>query len=234
VRLADMLSAIWQNREEYDVAQVDVYSGPAFRWAEAACWLLRRVGKPYVLTLHGGGLPEFSQSQSQRVARLLKSAKAVTVPSLYLLSQMAPYRKDLTHLPNGLRVSIYGSRAPRALQPRLIWLRAFHKVYNPTMAIRVVARLKDEFPSIQLTMTGPDKGDCSREETFAAARTHAVLSHLNVQDSISKTAVPDLLRTGDIFLNTTNVDNTPVSVLEAMASGLCVVSTNVGGIPYLL
>jgi glycosyltransferase involved in cell wall biosynthesis len=39
---------------------------------------------------------------------------------------------------------------------------------------------------------------------------------------------------GDIFLNTTNVDNTPISVLEAMACGLCVVSTNVGGIPYLL
>jgi glycosyltransferase involved in cell wall biosynthesis len=39
---------------------------------------------------------------------------------------------------------------------------------------------------------------------------------------------------GDIFLNTTNVDNTPVSVLEALACGLCVVSTDVGGIPYLL
>ena len=38
----------------------------------------------------------------------------------------------------------------------------------------------------------------------------------------------------DVFLNTTNIDNTPVSVLEAMACGLCVVSTNVGGIPYLL
>jgi glycosyltransferase involved in cell wall biosynthesis len=39
---------------------------------------------------------------------------------------------------------------------------------------------------------------------------------------------------GDIFLNTTNVDNTPISVIEAMACGLCVVSTNVGGLPYLL
>ena len=39
---------------------------------------------------------------------------------------------------------------------------------------------------------------------------------------------------GDIFLNTTNVDNTPVSVLEAMACGLCIVTTNVGGIPHLL
>ena len=38
----------------------------------------------------------------------------------------------------------------------------------------------------------------------------------------------------DIFINTTNVDNTPVSVIEAMALGLPVVSTNVGGLPYLL
>ena len=38
----------------------------------------------------------------------------------------------------------------------------------------------------------------------------------------------------DIFLNTTNFDNTPVSVIEAMALGLPVVSTNVGGIPFLI
>jgi glycosyltransferase involved in cell wall biosynthesis len=42
------------------------------------------------------------------------------------------------------------------------------------------------------------------------------------------------LNGADIFLNTTNVDNTPVSIMEAMASGLCIVSTNVGGISYLL
>ena len=46
--------------------------------------------------------------------------------------------------------------------------------------------------------------------------------------------MPEWLNKADIFLNTTNVDNTPVSVIEAMACGLCIVSTNVGGIPYLL
>jgi glycosyltransferase involved in cell wall biosynthesis len=51
---------------------------------------------------------------------------------------------------------------------------------------------------------------------------------------IPKRRVPELLERADIFINTTNIDNTPVSVLEAMACGLCVVSTEVGGIPYLL
>jgi glycosyltransferase involved in cell wall biosynthesis len=51
---------------------------------------------------------------------------------------------------------------------------------------------------------------------------------------VRKTETPGWLDKGDIFLNTPNVDNMPVSVLEAMASGLCVISTNVGGVPYLL
>ena len=38
----------------------------------------------------------------------------------------------------------------------------------------------------------------------------------------------------DIFLNTNVVDNTPVSVLEAAASGLVPVATAVGGVPKLL
>ena len=51
---------------------------------------------------------------------------------------------------------------------------------------------------------------------------------------IPNTEVPRWLNRGEIFLNTTNVDNTPVSVIEAMACGLPIVSTNVGGLPYLL
>ena len=53
-------------------------------------------------------------------------------------------------------------------------------------------------------------------------------------EAISKDEVPERLANADIFVNTTNIDNTPVSVLEAMATGLPVVSTNVGRIPYLL
>ena len=61
------------------------------------------------------------------------------------------------------------------------------------------------------------------------------VAHLvTVVGGIPRTEVPEWLNKGDILLNTTNYDNTPVSVIEAMACGLCIVSTDVGGIPYLL
>ena len=60
-RLLDMVWTAWRRRNEYRLAQVDVYSGPSFLWAEAVCAVLRRAGKPYVLTLHGGALPDFAR-----------------------------------------------------------------------------------------------------------------------------------------------------------------------------
>ncbi len=229
-----MLTAVWNRRQDYDVAQVDVYSGPSFLWAEAVCWLLRRIGRPYVLTLHGGALPEFARGREQRVRRLLNSAVAVTAPSPYLLNRMACYRRDLRLIPNGLDVAAYEPSERHELQPRLLWLRAYHRVYNPTLAVRTVAALVSEFPGIQLTMAGPDRDDSSKRETIAAIEECGVQAHVKVEGGIAKTSVPRFLSGGDIFLNTTNVDNTPVTVLEAMASGMCVVSTAVGGIPDLL
>jgi len=233
-RLADMVSSTWLLRHRYDVAQVDVYSGPAFLWAEAVCAVLRQLGRPYVLTLHGGRLPEFSAVNEKRVRGLLGSAAAVTVPSRYLLERMSGYRSSLTLLPNGLELSNYPFRRRRPLQPKIVWLRAFHEIYNPSMAVRAVARLKDQFPGLRLIMTGADKGDASKEQTLAAAKDLGVQDLVQMNGPVPKANVPQSLESGDIFINTSSIDNTPVSVLEAMAAGLCVVSTDAGGMPYLL
>ena len=233
-RLIDMVTTAWRRRNEYEVAQVDVFSGLAFFWAEAVCWTLRRAGKPYILTLHGGNLPEFARRYPRRVSRLLNSAATVTTPSRYLLEQMKAYRQDILLLPNAIDLSRYLFRLRQRAQPRLIWLRAFHSIYNPTSAPRMLAQLVLDFPDIHLIMVGPDKGDGSLQETQQMTEKLGLDSHITFVGGVSKTAVPEWLDKGDIFINTTNVDNTPVSVLEAMASGLCVVSTNVGGIPYLL
>lgn len=234
LRLLDMVQTAWRNRHQYRLAHVDVFSGSGFLWAEVVCWLLRRMGKPYVLTLRGGNLPDFARRSPGRVRYLLQSAKAVTAPSGYLYEQMQPYVHDLILLPNPLDIRHYDFRLREKAQPRLVWLRALHSIYNPVLAIRVVAKLAAEFPDIHLSMIGPDRGDGSLEAVQQAIDTLGVAEHVTLVGGVPKAEVPQWLNKGDIFINTTNIDNTPVSVTEAMACGLCVVSTNVGGLPYLL
>ena len=233
-RLADMLKTIWFRRHDYQVAQVDVYSGPAFLWAEAACATLRKLRKPYVLVLHGGNLPRFARRWPRRVQRLLGTARAVTTPSEYLQEQMAPYHADLRLVPNALDLSAYRYRLRRRPRQTVVWLRAFHEIYNPTLVPRVLRLLAPDFPGLQMIMIGPNKADGSLDRTRILAAKLGVLNRLALPGAVPKEDTPEWLNKGDVFLNTPNVDNTPVSVLEAMACGLCVVSTNVGGLPYLL
>lgn len=233
-RLADMLSTVWHRRGEYDVANVDVYSGPAFFWAEAVAWVLRRAGKPYVLTLHGGALPEFAALRAARVRRLLESAAVVTAPSGFLLEHLRPYRPDLRLIPNALDVPLYPFRHCIAPKPRLVWVRAFHQIYDPSLAVCVLAEVRKKYPEATLEMVGPDKHDGSFEQTRATAEDLGVAGAVTFTGSVQKRAIPERINEGDIFLNTTTIDNTPVSVIEAMACGACVVSTRVGGLPHLV
>ena len=233
-RLCDMIFTVWSKRHQYKVAQVDVYSGPSFIWAEVVCWSLKLLGKSYIITLHGGNLPVFAQHWPKRVKRLLRNADIVTSPSRFLMEKMISYRADLQLLPNPLDLSAYKFKQRKHPRPTLIWLRAFHGIYNPMLAVQILALLVNTFPDIHLTMIGPDKGDGSLQNTKQTAIDLEVTDHLTIIEGISKTEISQWMNKGDIFINTTNMDNTPISVLEAMACGLCVISTNVGGISYLL
>ncbi len=232
--MADMLWTIWRRKKEYQIAQVDVFSGQAFIWAYLCGWLLIKLDKPIILTLHGGNLPEFADRHSNHVRWLLFQANSVTAPSRYLLEKMSSYRDDILLIPNALDTVQY-SYIPRVSpRPVVIWLRAFHEIYHPEMAIRVLKILRNDFQEVKLIMVGPDKSDGSLERTRELA-AHLDLEHaVEFSGGVLKPEVPTWLNKGDIFINTTNIDNTPVSVMEAMACGLCVVSTNVGGISYML
>jgi glycosyltransferase involved in cell wall biosynthesis len=229
-----MIATAFFRAHNHQAAVVDLYSGRAFLWGEGVCWALRRTGKSYVLVLRGGHLPAFAARWPKRVRRLLTSAAIVTTPSRYLFEEMSPYREDLNLLPNPLNLGAYEFSARVEAKPSMVWLRSFHHVYNPSLAPSVLAMLASEFPNVNLTMIGPDKYDGSLQKTTALAASLGVSHRLRITGGITKAEVPRRINEGDIFLNTSNVDNTPVSVLEAMACGLCIVSTNVGGMPYLV
>lgn len=232
-RLLHMLSTAARRRGDFDVAHIDVYSGRGFIWAESVALLLRGLGKPFVLTLRGGMLPEFGLANPRRMRRLLRAAQRVTAPSTFLVDAMREFRDDIMVLPNGVDVPAYRGRPREKPGPRFLWLRRFHAMYNPILAVRVLARVSQTHFDARLTMAGPDEGDGSLAATLAEAERLGVAFRVHVVGNVPKPDIPQLMASHDIFLNTTDVDNTPISLVEAMASGLCIVTTNVGGIPAL-
>ncbi len=233
IRLLDMIFTTWLTRSQYPCAHVTVYSGPAFFWAEIVSLVLKILHKPFLLTLHGGNLPAFSNRWPKRVSCLLKNATLVGTPSLYIKEKLKSFRPDIIYLPNGIYLNNYHYRLRSQATAKLVWLRAFHKIYNPIMAVRTLAYLKDDFPNIRLHMIGPDKKDGSLEAVKQAVNHLGVHNNLHITLGVPKSQVPSNLSEHDIFLNTTNFESFGVSVMEAAATGLCIVTTNVGELPYL-
>jgi glycosyltransferase involved in cell wall biosynthesis len=234
LRILDMTNSVWQRRNEYDVAQLDVFSGRAFCWAQACSEALLACRKPFVVSLHGGGLPRFADENPARVARLLRSAAAVTAPSAYLARRFRSVRSDIAEIPNPIDLTRHAFRLRRPIVPRIIWLRAFHEIYDPLGAVDVLRGVLAACPEAHLVMVGADRGDGSFERTQAYCRRLGLQNHVEFAGPIPKSDVPQYLDRADVFLNTSRIDNAPVSVTEAMASGLPIVSSNAGGIRDLL
>jgi len=233
-RAVDRLWSVLRLIGQYDVAHVDLFSGSAFLWAEAACFALSAVRKPYVVTLHGGALPAFASGHRRRASRLLRRASAVIAPSQYMAHAMGSYCDGIVVLPNAINVSAYAFRPRSFAGPSVVWLRAYHQTYNPSLAVRVAGALKGQGHSIKIRMFGPDAGDGSLADSQRLASDLGLAEEIEFSGPIARAEVSGQLAQADIFLNTSRIDNTPVSVVEAMATGLCVVSTRVGGIPFLL
>jgi glycosyltransferase involved in cell wall biosynthesis len=234
LRLFDMLLTILIKRKNYQIAEVDVFSGPSFLWAELSALLIRVLNKPLILTLHGGNLPELAKRNPNRVKRVLASANTVVAPSAYLQKQLCQYREDIHVLPNPVNISDYTFRLRTSPAPNLVWVRAFHEIYNPSLAPKMLHELLKNWPKAHLTMVGPDKGDGSLKRMLELAVSLGVRDHITITGGVPSDEIPKFLQEGDIFINTTHIDNTPVSMIEAMACGLCIISTNVGGISYLV
>ena len=101
------------------------------------------------------------------------------------------------------------------------------------MAIEVLKEIKKTYPKAIMCMVGPDKDGTLRIVRDLIEKYNLVNS-IEITGVLSKKDWHRKSNNYDIFINTTNFDNTPISVIEAMALGLTVVSTDVGGLPYLI
>lgn len=216
----------------YQKVLIDTYSTQNFIYAKLCGSIARFRGKDYYFILHGGNLPKRLRSSGNYVANLFQTATKMVAPSEYLYQQFDQLGyENLICIPNAIPLQNYTFQNRMYANPKLLWIRSFQQLYNPKLAIQVLENLSDRYPESELCMLGPDK-DGSLEELKKYVKKNDL--KVSFPGKLSK---PDLISLSEeycIFLNTSNVDNTPVSVMEAMALGLPVVSTNVGGMPYLI
>jgi len=232
LRLLDMLYTVLKSRKSASVVLIDTYSTQNFYFAVSVSNLCRLLKIPYVPILRGGNLPERIHRSKRLAQRLFGGAMTNVAPSMFLMEHFkeAGYT-NLTYIPNTIEIEKYTCKVRKDLNPKLLWVRSFAALYNPDLAVDIVAQCKALGMDVSLCMVGPEK-----DGSLARCKKEANERQLNVRftGKLEKEAWIAMSSEYDIFINTTNFDNTPISVIEAMALGIPVISTNVGGLPYLI
>jgi phenylacetate-CoA ligase len=233
LRIFDMIFTVIWNSRKADVVLIDTFGAFNFYYALIISQLCRLLRLKYIPILHGGNLPDRLQSKPGFSKKIFANSYQNVAPSNYLKTAFENKGYPTQRIPNIVEIDDYKFKERKVFQPILLFVRAFHQIYNPTMAVSVLHHVKKKYPNATLCMIGPAKDD-SFDDTKALARKLGVEGSITYTGVLPKKEWHKLAEEFDIFINTTTVDNTPISVMEAMAMGLPVVSTNVGGIPYLL
>jgi len=231
-RILAMCFSVIKNRKVAYLL-IDTFSTSNFYFALATSQIARILKIKYIPILRGGNLPHRLDTSKDLSKLVFKNSYKNIAPSNYLKTEFEKRGYKTDFIPNILEIENYQFKERNPLQPKILWVRAFKYLYNPMMAIEVLKIVKEKYSKVTLCMVGPQTDD-----SFIA--TKQLVKKYGLEQSVEFTGVlpkeewHQKSKEFDVFINTTNFDNTPVSVMEAMALGLPVVSTNVGGMPYLL
>ena len=232
LRLWDMIITTIKNRKRVAMVLIDTYSTQNFYYAVIVASLCRLFTLPYIPILHGGNLPIRLKRSYSLSDTLFGKAFINVAPSEYLLHQfMDAGFHNIICIPNAIEIKNYPFKTRPSITPKLLWVRSFSELYNPLLALEIVEMLKKKGMDVSLCMVGPDKDGSLKRCKKIAAELQLPITFTGM---LKKKEWIALSKDFDIFINTTNFDNMPLSVMEAMALGMPVVSTNVGGLPFLI
>lgn len=215
----------------YGTIIIDVYSTSAIIFAEVCSFIARLRRKRVVLVLQGGGLVDGYKNNPCRIDKMFNKATIITTPSMFLKSYFQNMGYSVTYIPNTIDVDRFCFKQERPRNHSILWVRAFTKIYNPDIAVRVLAEVKKRFPDTTLNMIGPDKGN--KKEIVELINTLGLSDSIKMTGKIPNENLPDFYHTHDVYLNTTSYESFGVAVLEAASCGTPVVSTSVGEIPLM-
>jgi glycosyltransferase involved in cell wall biosynthesis len=216
--------------KNYDLLHIHCCSGWGFLPAVVGITVGRRLKKRIVLTYHGGGGEKFFANHTKLVKHYLTRTDANIVLSGFLGEVFKHYGIPYTTIPNIIELDATQYRERSSITPKYICVRAHEKIYNIPCIFRAFQQVQSVLPEATLTLIG----DGSQHKALIQIANRMHLHNVTFTGRVDNTEIYHYLDKADVMLSTPTVDNMPVSLLEAMNAGLLVISTKVGGVPYMI
>jgi L-malate glycosyltransferase len=214
----------------YDIIHVFSASYYSYLFSAVPAMLVGKLyGKKTILNYRSGEAADHLTTW-RTAAQTMRWADRIVVPSGYLVDVFARFGLRAEAIFNTIALDRFGFRERRPLRPLFLSARLLEPLYNVACTLRAFALIQQRYPDAQLTIAadGSERGKLER-----LAR-ELDLHHTRFIGKVDYPRMPELLDAADIYLNANDLDNMPSSLIECMAAGLPVVSTNAGGIPYII
>lgn len=190
----------------------------------------RRMGKRIVLNYHSGEAADHLERWGALVHPMLKLADEIVVPSVYLQQVFMRYGYRTRVIRNIIDTAAFPFRARNPLRPRWLSIRNLQRHYRVDVVIRAFALFRQRCPEATLVV-----GGYGPEEARLKALARSLgADGIKFVGRVEPARIPALFDAADVFVNAAEIDNQPVSILEAFAAGLPVVSTGTGDITTML
>lgn len=233
-RLTFYLFAVWKVAGKVKLFHVLSNSGWSWFLFSMPVLLIAKIRNvPVLINYRGGEADTFFEKSWRWVYPSLKTSKNITVPTRFLQSVFNKWHVKTNIVPNLIDLSLFKPTEHNHLNSplHLIVTRNLETIYGNDIAIRAFKLLLQKYPESKLTIagSGPEK-----DNLLQLVQDEQLEHNVVFAGKLARQEMADLYQSADIMLNASKVDNTPNSIIEALASGVLVVSSSVGGIPWLV
>jgi glycosyltransferase involved in cell wall biosynthesis len=192
--------------------------------------IAKAYGKPVILHYHSGEAEDHLEHWPRTTVPIMRLTGTIVVPSNYLVGVFARFGLQGQVISNIVDLARFRFRDRAPLHPVFLSSRLLEPLYNVGCILRAFASIQSRYPQASLTIAA----DGSLRSHLEQLASDLGLLHTEFIGRVPFEAMPDLYDAADIYLNASDIDNTPGSILECFAAGLLVVTTEAGGIPYIL
>ncbi|HET9531894.1 MAG TPA: glycosyltransferase family 4 protein [Blastocatellia bacterium] len=215
----------------YDVIHIFSASYFSFLLAPTPAILIARLyGKKVVLNYRSGEAEDHLKRWRRTAIPTMRRAHVIAAPSGYLVDVFARFGLEARSIYNIVETDRFRFRRRDPLRPVFMSNRNLEPLYNVGCTLRAFALIQQRHAEARLTVAG----DGSQRREMERLAESLGLRNVTFVGRIPQERVHELYDSADIYLNSSDIDNMPGSLIEAFACGLPVVTTDAGGIPYIV